>query len=522
MAGNLAGRFPDLRMPARSFWDHSDVPAALLAASSSSSSGFSAPLLIAAGAAGIAWVAVLLVVVAIRHAPRVAAGPERGLAPPPEPPAVAGLLCDDFVVGAEAAAATLLDLAARRVVVLEEVQPGHTICRLRDRGGVELSRYDRMVLDQLRRRALDGVVPTDALTTGTDDVSRAWHRDFARQVVRDAKARGLTRDRRPTHLVTLLGSGALVVLAFAFAAGAVGGDPKGDVDGVTAAAGVVAFLSIPIGAAIVARLGRSLAQLPTEQGRAAAASARALQRTFQEQGSFNDLPPAAVVLWDRLFAYAAAMGAARRAVTMLALGAEDDHRAWSSVGGRWRRVRVRYPRAWPPGWGKHPGVAVLLAVVWGGAAAVAIAWLADVAGEGRDRSLGFDQSTYDWIGRIALVGIGVASLVVLWALWVLARAVPDLWSHRTVTGEIVRDRRRPQVVASGNQTKYWYYLAVDDGTSDHIRAWRVRAPLWQQCHQGERVQAEVTPGLGYVRSIVAAPDPDAPVPAPGTSGSVTG
>jgi hypothetical protein len=498
------------------------VPAALLAASTSSSSGFSAPLVIAAGAAGVAWIVVLLLVIAARHAPRVAAGPERGLATPPEPPAVAGLLCDDFVVGAEAAAATLLDLAARRVVVLEEVQPGHTICRLRDRGGVELSRYDRMVLDQLRRRALDGVVPTEALTTGTDDVSRAWHRDFARQVVRDAKSRGLTRDRWPTRVVTLLGSGALVVLAFAFAASAVGGDANGNVGGVTAAAGVVAFLSIPIGAAILTRLGRSLAQLPTEQGRAAAASARALQRTFQEQGSFNDLPPAAVVLWDRVFAYAAAMGAARRAVTMLALGAEDDHRAWSSVGGRWRRVRVRYPRAWPPGWGKHPGGAVLIAVGWGGAAGVVIAWLAGVAGEGRDQSLGFDQSTYDWVGRIALIGIGVASVVVVWALWVLARAVPDLWSRRTVRGEIVRDRRRPQVFSSGNQPKYWYYLAVDDGSSDRIRAWRVRAALWQQCHQGEQVQVELTPGLGYVRSITPVPEPTPPIAAPDASGTVTG
>jgi hypothetical protein len=247
-----------------------------------------------------------------------------------------------------------------------------------------------------------------------------------------------------------------------------------------------------------------------------------LQRTLQEQGSFNDLPPAAVVLWDRVFAYAAAMGAARRAVTMLALGAEDDHRAWSSAGGRWRRVRVRYPRAWPPGWGKHPGVAIVLALGWGSAAAVAIVWLAGVASEGRDPSLGFDQSTYDWIGRAALFGIGVAALVVAWALFVLLRAVPDLWSHRTVTGEIVRDRRRRQVFASGNQPKYWYYLAVDDGSSDRVRAWRVRAPLWRECHQGQTVTAEVTPGLAYVRSIVEAPVPGPTVAAPGAPDAVTG
>jgi hypothetical protein len=500
------------------------VPAAALAASTSSSSGFSTPLLLAAGAVGVAWIAVLAIVIATRHAPRVPAGPGHGLDLPPEPPAVAGLLCDDFVVGAEAAPATLVDLAARKLVVLEEVQPGNTICRLRERDGVELTRYERMVLDQLRRRAHDGVVPTDALTTGTDDVSRAWHRDFARQVVTDSKARGLTRDRWPNRLVAVLGSGALAVLGLAFAAGAVGGDPNGNVDGLTAAAGVVAFLSIPIGAAIVGRLGRSLAQLPTEQGRVAAASARALQRTLQEHGGFNDLPPAAVVLWDRVFAYAAAMGAARRVVTMLAFGAEDDHRAWSCAGGRWHRVRVRYPRAWPPGWGKHPALALLLALLWGGAAGAAIVWLAGVAGDERDASLGFDQSTRDWVGRIALIGIALAALVVLWALWVLVRAVPDLWTRRTVTGEIVRDRRRTQVFSSGNQPRYWYYLAVDEGSAERVRAWRVRPDLWRTCHQGETVTAEVTPGLAYVRSIepAAARTEGATFTAPGPPDTVRG
>jgi hypothetical protein len=483
----------------------------------SSSSGFSVPLLLAAGAAGVAWLALLAGAVLTRRAPRIATSPERGVMTVPEPPAVAGLLCDDFVVGAETAPATLLDLAARRVVALEEVQPGRTICRLRDRAETgELTPYERMVLDQLRRRALDGVVPTDALTTGTDDASRAWHRNFARKVVADAQARGLTQDRWPSKVTAALGSGALVVIALIVAAGAVGGDAGQSVDAVAAVAAVVAVLSIPIGGAIVGRLARSLAQWPTERGRATAATARAMQQTLQEHGSFNDLPPAAVVLWDRVFAYAAATGAARRAVTMLALGAEDDHRAWSSAGGRWRRVRVRYPRVWPPAWGKHPGPAILLAVVSGGAAGLAIAWLADVAGSGRDRSLGFSQSTYDWVGRIALLGIGVCALVVVWAIWVLVRAVPDLWSRRTVTGEIVRARRRTQGMSSGNQPKYWYYLAVDDGSTDHIRAWRVRAPVWSGCYQGELVNATVTPGLAYVRSVepataspteVAAADP---------------
>jgi hypothetical protein len=491
-----------------------------LLASSDSAAGLSVPLLLAAGAAALAWLATLAVAAVVRRPPRIASVPGQGLALPPEPPAVAGLLCDDFVVGSEAAPATLLDLAARRVLVLEEVQPGNTICRLREHDA-SLTGYERMVVDQLRRRAIDGVVPTDALTTGTDDVSRAWHREFAHHVVADAQRRRLTVDRWPARIVGPLGSGVLVVVGLLAAAGAVGGDTQGDVNAVAAIATFVAILSIPVGVSILARLGRSLAQLPTESGITAAATARALQRTVQEQGAsgggFTDLPPAAVALWDRVFAYAAAMGAARRAVTMLALGAEDDHRAWSSVGGRWRRVHVRYPRAWPPAWGKHPMLAILLALTWGFAGAAAIYWLARLVGEDRDPSLGFSRESYDWVDRIAIVAIGVCALLVLWAVWVLLRAVPDLWARRTVTGEIVRDRRRSQVFFSGNDPKYWYYVAVDDGSSTRVRAWRVRPVLWQQCHQGERVVAEITPGLAYVRSMRgadAAPDPAPPGRAP--------
>jgi hypothetical protein len=383
-----------------------------------------------------------------------------------------------------------------------------------------------MVVDQLRRRARDGVVPTDALTTGTDDVSRAWHREFARHVVADAKARGLTRDRWPAGIVGPLASGVVVVAALLIASGAVGGDADGTVNAVAAVAAVVAVLSIPLGSAVVGRLGRSIAQIPTDAGLAAAASARTLQRTLQEQGAsgggFADLPPAAVVLWDRVFAYAAAMGAARRAVTTLALGAEDDHRAWSSVGGRWRRVHVRYPRAWPPAWGKHPAIAILLGVTWGGAAVAAIYWLARLASADRDPSLGFGQESRDWVDRISIVAIGGCALLVLWALWVLARAVPDLWARRTVTGEIVRDRRRTQVFSSGDGPKYWYYVAVDDGTSSRVRAWRVRATLWEQCHQGEQVTVEITPGLAYVRSMSPAGTTGEPAPSGREPDAVTG
>jgi hypothetical protein len=73
------------------------------------------------------------------------------------------------------------------------------------------------------------------------------------------------------------------------------------------------------------------------------------------------------------------MGVAPTAVALLPFGTEDDNGAWSRFGGQWHRVRVRYPRGWPPGWGKHPAFAAFLAVLWGAAAVAAIYGLTRVA-----------------------------------------------------------------------------------------------------------------------------------------------
>jgi hypothetical protein len=48
---------------------------------------------------------------------------------------------------------------------------------------------------------------------------------------------------------------------------------------------------------------------------------------------------------------------------------ESDTNAWSVYGGRWRSVRISYPRYWPPGWGVEPllALAVGIAVAVGSA-----------------------------------------------------------------------------------------------------------------------------------------------------------
>jgi hypothetical protein len=120
-------------------------------------------------------------------------------------------------------------------------------------------------------------------------------------------------------------------------------------------------------------------------------------------------------------------------------------------------VHVRYPRAWPPGWGKHPAFALTIPF----------------------------------------------ALLLVWALFLAVRSVPDLWATRTSTGELVRARQRPQIFQSSDSDnpRYWYYLALDDGTRRRIRSWRVRRDVYHARSQGETVEAVYTPNLRYVREL---------------------
>jgi hypothetical protein len=90
-------------------------------------------------------------------------------------------------------------------------------------------------------------------------------------------------------------------------------------------------------------------------------------------------------------------------------------------------------------------------------------------------------------------------------LVLLVRAVPDFWRSRTATGDLVRARRRRQIFQSSNSNnpRYWYYLALDDGTRHRIRSWRVRQDLYTAHRQGESVTARYTVNLGHVREMRA-------------------
>jgi hypothetical protein len=128
-------------------------------------SGTDAVLAVAAAAASVAWLVAAAIVFVVRRPPEPPVGP-RTLELGPEPPAVANFLVNDFRVTGDAVPATLIDLAARNVVDVEQRGPGVFYVRLRPAPEERLNTYERRVLDHLRTRAVNGVVPAEALTTG--------------------------------------------------------------------------------------------------------------------------------------------------------------------------------------------------------------------------------------------------------------------------------------------------------------------------------------------------------------------
>jgi hypothetical protein len=411
-------------------------------------------LTIAATAAATAPWLLAVAVVYLRRRPEK---PESG--PPtldlgPEPPAIANFLVHDFRVTKDAVPATLLDLAARRLVEIEEREPGAYVCRLEKAAGGELTSYDRRVMELLRSRASGDVVPAGALTTGPEEESKRWWKGFQKEVVADAQRRGLCVDILDKRTFLWL-SGAAVAPA--------------------AVLGILAGGRAGFGYWVVAFffLGWVMGlhtQRETPDGLAAASRWLGVRAKLAEDESFRTQAPIAVALWERHLAYGAAFGVATTAVRALPMGTESAHHAWSSYGGQWRSVRIRYPYLLPLGWGLHPLVIVLRAGI---ALAVAVVLLLLAPKE---------------LALLPAAVAVVAGLVVVWAL-------VDLGSTREVTGQILRLR------AYGDDDDKRHYVAVDDGTATTIRAWRVKPELYSPLRQYEIVTGTLTRNLRYVRAI---------------------
>jgi hypothetical protein len=388
----------------------------------------------------------------------------------PEPPAVANFLVNGFAVTDEAAAATILDLAARDLVDVEQRGPDVYFVRVRSNGEAALTPYERRALAVIERRSKDEAVPVAALTTGSELESKEWRQLFAAEVVADAQARGLSRDA--------LDSRAFGVLVGAYALPAAC---------IWAVWGIVpALVAVAVAATVLGWLYTRHPQHETAAGLEAASRWRGVQAELAQNPVFATHSPLQVELWDRLLAYGAALGVARGAIAPLPLRAESDTVAWSDLGGRWREITISYPKLWPPGWGAEPGSAFAVGAVATGFAGY---WLY--------------RSGVDWLdaglsGWLALFAAGAAVVV---GVAVVVVAASDWATAVEVTGPILRLR------AFGDDDKRRYYVAVDDGMSTAINAFRVSEEQFEKLREGDVVTVRTTERLGRVRFILPASTP---------------
>ena len=436
-------------------------------------------------------------------------GPATQDLPGDEPPAVVSVLANAWSVTPDAAESTLLDLAARGYVELRmpDADPRHTTIHvtaedagaaaaaaarqarvIRIAGGeLPLTDYERQVLDHVRGVAVGGVVPLTALTFRDPRRAEEWSTTFARAVMADVRGRGLVQQRVPPWLANLVNLAALAPsLAVAWLARALA---HGDLR--ATAAGLV-----PLALLWGAAGGRSGIRA-TAAGRAAASRWLGVREYLRVDQAFAALPPSAVAVWDRYLAYGQALGVNHVCSTAIDLGLGDRRRVWSSFGGHWHQVQVRYP-----GPGSRYAATATGLVITGGlqlAAAYGLLLLDDSFVQRLARRPPTDPRTagHAVVNVIAVV----AALLAARGLYRAVRGVIDVATARTISGEVLwvapwrgrggRDRT--------STTKR--YLAVDDGSAPTTTAWALPASGDRGVGPRDLVELRVRPWTRRVAAL---------------------
>ncbi|MEU3454581.1 hypothetical protein ABZ671_13385 [Micromonospora sp. NPDC006766] len=446
-----------------------------------------------------------------------AAPPSQDL--PEEPPAVASLLGTGWQVTEDAAEATLLDLGARGYLEFRQPDndPYHTTVHLTSAVPTGLNAYETRVYERVKELAMDGVVPLTAMTFRDAKAAKSWWKALRREVIADSRARGLSRRRFGPAIVVFLVIVAAVAAAgitYGFGHWAIRtpGKHDDDIEGI--------FWAYVVGFAVLSTYaGRYNGERDTATGRQAAGRWLGVRDWLRGHDAFADLPPAAVGLWDRYLAYGAALGATRTASTVIDMGMGDRTRVWSTFGGTWHRVRVRYPNS-----GRYGETAPML--VFRGVLLAVIGFV--IARYGHivvDIAMQIDAvsaSAFAPFAGLTSALITVAGvLLLLRGCYTVARTITDLAAPRAVTGQVlwfaVWRTQTSSSDDSGPPQPITYYLAVDDGTSDHTVAWALPLALGGSCATGDTIQMTVRPWSRRVmavnvveRATSHAPQPDVP------------
>lgn len=422
-----------------------------------------------------------------------------------ETPAVVNMLTNDSTVTAAGLRATVIDLAARGWLRILPPGDDDDLARVRPAAeaydGDALRPHERLVLQHvIARFTTDRAIPARYLAV---DVRGSWWKRFSKLVAEAARTDGLVTRRWQVGDVAL-------PVAFAGAAAACwafgmrGGADVAVIDSVERrlvsicllVAVIVLFLRI---CRVIVRPTSTL----TNEGVVATQQWLAVRQRLVRSG-FGDLAPSAQEVGDRRLAYATAMCLAEGAAVELPLAREDPYRAWSSVGGTARLVRVRYPAR--IGYGLAPYLAIGLGIVVWLLGLRLRAWSDSVArGEGFDWI--YEQlPEQDWLIADVATGLAFISFVpILVGLWLVVAGFADLFATVERTGVVLRARRPVEVSPLPRQMRrrldgdrYRAFLAVDDGSNDTVVAWR--ATERTAVPQGARATVKASAVLGRVRS----------------------
>ncbi|MFD8480470.1 DUF2207 family protein [Kitasatospora sp. NPDC059673] len=315
-----------------------------------------------AGAALVAlWLAVYGIALLATRNGTVHPGPAtQELGDQPERPAVVAMLANRWRTVDHAAAATLLDLAARGLAEIRQPadDPAQSTVHRTRKDAPALAPYEQRVLDRITEQAGASGAPIGAIAFRAQERATAWNGALRREIVAEARQRGLSRPRFGPLLAGVLFTG-LFAPGVLLALGVLTGGHN-----LRAAIGVGTITAIPLGFLLALAIG----ERATRSGLERAGHWAGIQSWLRAHEDFTRLPPAAVTVWDRYLAYGTALGVTANASRLLGFDAGDKRRVWSSHGGTWRPVRIRYPRL-RPGFGASTAQLLQLA---GATAVVAV------------------------------------------------------------------------------------------------------------------------------------------------------
>lgn len=210
-------------------------------------------------------------------------------------------------------------------------------------------------------------------------------------------------------------------------------------------------------------------------------------------------------------------------------GWDNAHHAWSDETGEWRKVRISY---WSlPFRSRHPVWIIVTGVIQLVLAGAVMRWAS--------RSARIDTFAGTDIGRTlslmyTVFGV-IAGLFMLYGVVKIVVGMIGASRTQTVVGTVLRTRGVGDGLARFVTLAEWIgslahrfhldavlrarrrhdegFVAIDDGSDDHVRAFWADDSSFGELHQGARVRVEVRPLL---RSIVDV-DVDGDVTGPPTA-----